>query len=450
MNVGRIRLLGDSLRANLVGLLSLAVLAAAGLQAGLVYRLIRAQADGLFDRQMVQLAETLQDGGPSAPWLAGDGAGQWNPHAGFAIQVWDTTGACLVQNPAGLDLPATPFPGFLRARAGGREYRVYCLRSGDRLIKVAQDLDAREDLATGLAFKAVLPTLLLAPVLMLAVWLAVRRATGPVLRVRDQVSRRAAEDLSGLPVADLPAELRPLVEEINSLFTRLQAMLTTQREFVADAAHELRTPLAALRLQVQGLQRAQGEAARDQAGRRVLEGVDRASRLVEQLLVLARQEELEPSQGPAEGTQVDEVLARVLAEVLPAAQAKGLDLGRLPGPPVLAACPAEPLAILVRNLVENAVKYTPEGGTIDVSLATRAGLAVLTVEDSGPGIVPEQRERVFERFHRLPGQVQPGSGLGLAIVQAIVRRYRGTVVLGRSQRLGGLEATVCLPGQKYS
>lgn len=435
---------GHSLGGRLLRLLSAAVLLAALVQAGLIYRLTRAEADEVFDAQMRQVALTLQ--GMAAAPRADPGFRRPfdDDGLGLVIQVWGADGASLFQSADRTALPPTPADGFARVRVGGRPFRVYSVRTPGTIIKVGQDLRARGRMAAGLAVKAVLPALALVPLLMAAVWLVVRRATRPIRRVQGQVASRAAEDLSPLPAAGLPEEVLPLVEEINLLFARLGRAFAAQRDFVADAAHELRTPLAALRLQAQGLQRAGTEAARAQAAARLLEGVDRATRLVEQMLLLARQE---AAAGAGEAVRVDlvAVAALAIADALPAALAKGIDLGLEDGAAGSVLGQEGPLRILVRNLLENAVKYTPAGGTVDLAIRTGGDRVELVVADSGPGIPPAERERVFDRFYRLPGQEGLGNGLGLAIVKAVAERHQGRVGLGRSDRLGGLEVAVSLP-----
>jgi two-component system OmpR family sensor kinase len=256
------------------------------------------------------------------------------------------------------------------------------------------------------------------------------------------VASRQADDLSPVSEAGLPDEVRPLVHELNLLFGRVKTAFDAQQHFVADAAHELRTPLAALKLQAQSLGRADSEDTRRVAVARLTAGIDRATRLVEQLLVLARQEA--SAAGAAATTQVDlaQLARRAVADLAGAAQAKGIDLGLQHAD--AASVPGQPdaLNILMRNLVENAVKYTPEGGTVDIAVHALEGAVKLSVEDSGPGISPEERERVVDRFYRIAGSEAAGSGLGLAIVKAIAERHGATLALGESERLKGLAATV--------
>ena len=430
-----------SLRGRLVWMLSGAILLAAGIQAGMVYRMTRSETDEVFDYQMRQVALALQGG--VAPGLPPGRAGAGEDDFDFLIQVWGADGTCLYRS-APDDLPATPGAGFSAATLRRTHYRVYSVVTPARTIRVAQDLEVRRQMAAQLALRAVAPILLLAPGLILAVWLLVRRSTRPILRVQRQVSGRAAEDLAPLDPAGLPQEVRPLVVEINLLFARLDRAFAAQRDFVADAAHELRTPMAALRLQVQGLDRAGTGEARALAVRRLLEGVDRATRLVQQMLVLARQE-AGPRPVPAHPVDLVEVAGLAIGDVLAAARARRLDLGMAEGAAGVVSGQPEALRILVRNLLENAVKYTPEEGTVDLAIRTEGPWTVLTVADSGPGIPPGERARAFDRFYRLPQSAQAGSGLGLAIVKAIAEGLGGRVALDRCARLGGLEVSVTLP-----
>ena len=218
----------------------------------------------------------------------------------------------------------------------------------------------------------------------------------------------------------------------------------SRSDFVADAAHELRSPLTALKLQAQALRRADEDSAAREAGiARLNQGIDRAIHLVEQLLVLAR-EEAGAGQASAIGEQINlqDVVKLAVADVLPLARHKQIDLGLAENqaPELLQVRgQSEALRILLRNLLDNAVKYTPEAGQVDVSLHLHAGQPVLTIEDSGPGIAPDDRPRVFDRFFRASDvALESGSGLGLAIVKVIAQRHGATLALDRSDRLGGL------------
>jgi two-component system, OmpR family, sensor kinase len=273
----------------------------------------------------------------------------------------------------------------------------------------------------------------------------INRSLAPVERMRRQVARRAAGDLSPLPDGELPEEVLPLVQELNLLFGRVRAAFVAQQQFVADAAHELRSPLTALKLQAQALRRTPDEASREIAITRLNDGIDRAIQLLGQLLVLAREEGEDAAGGRWQAVELQDLAREVLGEILPQAQARRIDLGVASAEPLTLQGQREGLHILLRNLVDNAVKYTPEGGQVDVSIVAEDGAPRIVVEDSGTGIPDSERERVFDRFYRVAGSSAPGSGLGLAIVQAIAQRHGASVELGRSQRLGGLEVSVRFP-----
>jgi two-component system OmpR family sensor kinase len=332
--------------------------------------------------------------------------------------------------------------GFSNVRANRTTYRIFSIQTNNQTVQVAQDMAVRRNMASNMALRTLAPIAVMMPILMLVVWWVVSGSLEPVARVRSQVASRQADDLSPVSEAGLPDEVRPLVQELNLLFGRVKTAFDAHQHFVADAAHELRTPLAALKLQAQSLGRADSEDARRVAVGRLTAGIDRATRLVEQLLVLARQE-ASPA-GAAATTQVDlaQLARHAAADLTGAAQAKGIDLGLQHADEARVAGQAEALNILIRNLVENAVKYTPEGGTVDVAVHALAGEVKLSVEDSGPGIAPEERERVVDRFYRISGTEVAGSGLGLAIVKAIAERHGASLALGESERLKGLAATV--------
>jgi two-component system OmpR family sensor kinase len=297
-------------------------------------------------------------------------------------------------------------------------------------------------MASNLALRTLGPIAVMVPILMLVVWWVVSGSLEPVARVRKQVASRQADDLSPVSEAGLPDEVRPLVHELNLLFGRVRTAFDAQQNFVADAAHELRTPLAALKLQVQSLERADCDAARRVATGRLSAGIERATRLVEQLLVLARQES---SAAPHQPVDMAGVAKRAVADLIGVAQAKNIDLGLQRADAGVVEGQPDSLMILMRNLIDNAIKYTPPGGTVDVSVQAGAGEVVVIVEDSGPGIPPAERERVFDRFYRVAGSEAAGSGLGLAIIKSIAERHGAQLVLGESARLKGLEAKVIFP-----
>lgn len=351
----------------------------------------------------------------------------------------------MFQSGTGAALPQRAVLGFSNIEVDGKPYRVYSMQSRTQVIQVAQDLRPRQTMARALAWRTVLPIAWMAPLLMLVAWAVVSASLAPVARVRRQVAAREADELAEVSEAGLPDEIRPLVHELNLLFGRVRQAFDAQKNFVAEAAHELRSPLAALRLQVQGLQRAPDDATRQLATERLLAGIDRATRLVEQLLVLARQQ-AQPSSGePAQPVSLAELAAQVVADAAPLAATRRIDLGLGEADKGPVNGHAEPLRILLGNLVDNALKYTPEGGTVDVAVRRDQDQLVLLVEDSGPGIPEADRARVLDRFYRVPGSTATGSGLGLAIANAIAQLHGTALALDRSPRLGGLRIAVRLP-----
>ena len=434
-----------SLRARLTGALLLAVLAFAALQAAVTYRTARAETEALFDAQMQRIALSLS-GSLGAGALSDDAPAADTPAAReMIIQIWRADGVMLYRSPQGRLLPPQTAIGFSDTVAGGEPYRIYALRTATQVVQVAQQTEARGRMAGQLALRAVLPVALLAPVLMLIVWWVVGRAIGPIERVRRQVAARRPDDLAPLPTAGLPAEVRPLVGEMNGLLTRLSDAWDALTHFTADAAHELRSPLAALRLQAQSLQRAPDDATRAIASERLLAGIDRATRLVEQLLALARQ------QGAGEGAELVSLdltaLARnALADAEPEAARHAIALTLdAPTAHVVLRADEAALAVLLRNLLGNALRHTPPGGQVRVGVREEASVIDLTVEDSGPGIAPDERARVLDRFYRVPGTPGHGSGLGLAIVRAIAERHGAALTLDASPTLGGLRVMLRWP-----
>lgn len=428
-----------------------AIVLTALLQGLLAYRNALLQTDTLFDYQMQQTAFALRAGLPVDASARSEGTGPEHENPDFIVQVWTNEGLRIFESALGETLPQMAVLGFADVPARGTVYRVFSLQTRSQVIQVAQDMRVRRELARDAAWRSLLPIALLAPVLALAVWWVVRRSLAPVQRVRRELAMRQPRDLAPVPADGLPDEVRPLVAELNALLQRVGQAFEAQQHFVADAAHELRSPLAALNLQLQTLRRAPDEAARAQALQRLAQGIERATRLVEQLLALARQEAPQAPAGQAPvPVDLHAVVVQALADAAVAAQHAGLDMGLGEAgapPPWPVAGDAVALQMLVRNLLDNAVKYVPAGGRVDVGWRRDAAGCALVVEDSGPGIAESERAQVLRRFVRGPsaGRQAGGSGLGLAIVQAIAERHGARLVLDRSPALGGLRVQVVWP-----
>jgi two-component system OmpR family sensor kinase len=440
----KVRKVTHSLRGRLLWYLLAAITIAALAQASIAYRTALRDADQIFDYHMQQMALSLRSNTPLA--TSEQGQAYADPGAesddDMVVQVWTPDGVQVFHSVSRARLPQRAVLGFSNVRANGTIYRVFSIQTNNQTVQVAQDLSVRSNMARNLALRTLGPIAVMMPILMLVVWWVVSGSLEPVERVRSQVASRQADDLSPVLENGLPDEVQPLVRELNLLFGRVRTAFDAQQSFVADAAHELRTPLAALRLQAQSLERADNPESRKVAVARLTAGIDRATRLVEQLLVLARQEANAAGGVASQPVDMADLARRTVAEMAAVAQAKGVDLGLQQADAASVDGQADALHILLRNLVDNAIKYTPSGGAVDLAVRSEPGAVKVVVEDSGPGIPPEERERVFDRFYRIAGSEAQGSGLGLAIIKAIAERHGAKLELGQSARLGGLAATV--------
>ena len=430
-----------SLRRRLLGSVMTAILAAALFQAASAYHGALQQADEMFDYHLQQMAYALRSGMAAAPQpLDPDDIN--DESTDYLVQIWSANGVQLFQSHHNR-LPPQAVLGFSDVVQNGTRYRVYSIQTPAQTIQIAQDMSARQARARALAVRAMLPMAWMAPLLMLALWWAIRHALKPLERTRRQIATRAADDLSPLPDSGLPDEVRPLVHELNLLFVRVHAAFDAQKSFVANAAHELRSPLSALKLQAQALGRAADGPGREVAVARLHQGIDRAIRLMNQLLVLARQESAADT--PAQKLNLQDLVRLAVEEALPQAHERQMDLGVNADAPAWVQGHAEALRILLRNLLDNALKYTPAQGRVDVGLVTTPGSTTLTVEDSGPGIAPADLPHVFDRFYRSTDAGASGSGLGLAIAQAIAQAHKATLTLDASPMLGGLRVKLTFP-----
>lgn len=311
---------------------------------------------------------------------------------------------------------------------------------------VTQLTDVRDDIASSMAIRTLLPIAALIPCLLLVAALVVEGSLRPMVRLAGDLDLRSADDMIPLPLADTPSELHPFIASINGLLERMKLMMDQQRRFVADAAHELRTPITALSLQAEILDPADDlpEQARERLGA-LKQGIRRTKHLLEQLLALARHEA--GPNGEATVVPLDRTVKDLVADLVPEAARKGIDLGFQLIEPI--ATRGEPMmvATMIRNLLDNAVRFTPQGGRVDIGVYRAGNEAVVQIEDTGPGIPSGDIDRIFEPFFRGSRPAEDGIGLGLSIVKRIVDRLGGIIVLENiSDRAPkGLRATVRLP-----
>jgi two-component system OmpR family sensor kinase/two-component system sensor histidine kinase QseC len=426
-----------SLRLRLLVVLLSALTLVASAMGWATYRSVLAESETLFDYQLQQMALSLRDQGEVA---AADAPSLANERLDFVVQVWSFDGRVIYASQPHSAVPGRAQLGLATVQVDGQGWRTYSVATPQRVIQVAQPLSIRRSLAAEAAWRSITPVALLAPLLGATVWLLVTWTLRPLQRMANEVRLRDAQALNALPAQHLPDEVAPLVDAINDLLRRLAEAMALQRDFVADAAHELRSPLTALKLQLHILVHARDAQTREWAQAELEQGMERTSRLVEQLLTLARSE---PGAAPLSPVSLDLVVLaqEVLAASGPLASTRGTQLALLGEASARVQGDGAELTSLVRNLVDNAVIHSPPGARVEVSVAHTPAGTVLTVDDSGPGIAPAERQRVFDRFFRRPGSDEPGSGLGLAIVRRVAERHGARLHLDQAP-LGGLRVVV--------
>jgi len=430
-----------SIRRRLLVALLGALLIAGIAGAGVTFLSARGEVGRLLDEELRQVALSLRD--HSRLDIARLESHTNDPDLRVLVQIWDPAFDRPYSSRIATPLPRQKDEGFTTLEHEGRAWRIYTTFSAKQVIQVAQPTVLRTELAALTAARLLLPVLVILPLLGILGWWIVGRGLAPLATLADSLARRAPTSLEPMPVLESPEEVQPLVRSLNELLARLGDAFDTQRRFAADAAHELRTPLTALTLQIQIARRAESLEERAVALDRLEQGVKRATRLVQQLLTMAR---LDPDAArPATAIDLASVAASVVEEKRPLAEQRGLSLS-LASVPVTLYGQEEALRILVANLVDNALRYTPPGGTVEVRVAPDGDHARVEVADSGPGIPEEERERVFDRFYR--GRQAPGggSGLGLAIVRQIVTLHGGWIALDQSPS-GGLLVSARFPAK---
>jgi two-component system sensor histidine kinase QseC len=326
------------------------------------------------------------------------------------------------------------------------QWRVAIVHNDDHDITVllAEEVDSRQSILWAVMGSLFTPLLLVLPLLVMGLWWSVRQGLSPLHDLRSALDQRAPNATEPVSLEGLPRELQPLVQTLNALLERIHHMVQNERRFTADAAHELRTPIAAIRMQAQVALGAGDDAAqRTHALQTTLAGCDRASRLVDQLLTLARLEAAPTA--PPVAVDLAAVVRRIASELAHTALAHQQELVVLAEAPCAVAANEVLLGVLVRNLVDNALRYSPAGASIQVTVTAEAGAVTLCVEDSGAGMTDDAIARLGERFFRVLGSEQPGSGLGWSIVRRLLAVFGAQAQVGRSASLGGLSVTVRWP-----
>ncbi len=439
-----------SIRRQLLAWLLGGLLAGIAVAAVGTYWRARDEANALFDHQLQEMVASLTD----APFAAAPaGPGSATGADALVVQIWDRNGVQLYLSQPQRELPQHAQLGFTNLRTDAGEWRVFSALTGSQVIQVAQPMRARRELAASMALRTIVPLLAVMPVLGLLIWLIIARGLQPLERVAAAVSRRSPTQLEPLAEGKLPREVRPLVQALNGLLLRLGETLAAQRTFIADAAHELRTPLTAVHLQAQLAERATTDAERRKALADLKAGLERATRLSEQLLTLARAEPgVDGSGQPPEPVDLAALAREVVEELAPLAAQRRIDLGLGEAHAATVRGDRDAIRTLLSNLVDNALRYTGCGGRVDVATGPDGERSAMWVRDNGPGIPHAERDRVFDRFYR--GQPAGddaaragvrGSGLGLSIVKRIAERYGATIELGPGIDGAGLGVGVRFP-----
>lgn len=410
----------------------------------------------LFDAEMAQSAQVLltvtlheiEEGDGKNIKLEHQSGGHHYVNK-IAFQVWEGDTLVFHSDKAPLT-QMTSVAGYSDKTIEGERWRLFMLDGPDSLynVQVGQLHEMRDELMKETVMIMSLPVLIALPLLALLFWWGISRGLVPLQRVAHEVGRRSSHEMSPLPDGDIPIEIRPLTRALNQLLQQLRNTFERERRFTADAAHELRTPLASIKTQAQVALRSTVDDERQQALKQISVGVDRATHLVEQLLTLAR---LDPEAAADEFKTVNlcHLLAEVLADIAPLAHVKNIDIGMAECHDCMLSGNAGALAILIRNLLDNAVRYTAACGVVDASVVSDGDRIILTVSDNGPGISEEQRGRVLERFYRVgTGTAAPGCGLGLSIVKRIAELHEATLLLDQPENGCGLRVTVTFSSRK--
>jgi len=438
-----------SLRQRLLMILCGSVVTAWLATAFFSYLDTKRQIDEMLDTSLIQSADLLLvlldrlppgefDG--TSPLELGSGKEQM-----IAYRVWIDDGSPgIISTGMPIFSSNTKQLGFSNRISNGEQWRIYGAKNeSGLLVELAQRHEFRATFAESVATHIMHPVWFAVPLLAILIWFSVRWGLAPLQTAAENVERRSANNLEPLNPQETPSEIRPLLDALNKLFAKIGTLLERERQFTADAAHELRTPLAAIKTHAQVARQARDTGERKQALESVAQGTDRAISLVEQLLVLARLDHQSMST-TEECVNLTEIVVKGVMDETPRATAKRIDLGMTEETDEKAIITgnADLLNILIRNLLDNAVRYTPKEGKVNASVRLRNGSVVLQVADSGPSIPPERRKRVFDRFHRIEGSAEQGCGLGLSIVSRIAEIHGASINLADGLYARGITVTV--------
>lgn len=442
----------NSIRRYLVLRLALGIFGTSLMVAVTLYVMAKGEVNELYDAHLKQIARTLRiqsllpDSRPDndAMWVTDSTKSRPLKEEDYLIQLWARDGKLLYSSYPAVTFPLQHSQKILTTSFEGEQWRSFSTKAENGFIQVAQPVQTRADMLADVSLRLLIPLLLQIPLLGALIWWIVRRSLQPLNDISNAIGERVPEALAPLESTRIPREVQPLVRALNLLLHRLGDALEAQRRFTADAAHELRTPLTALQLQLEVLRRSDEPAMRGQAMDSLGAGIRRSIHMVHQLLTMAR---IDPRRMPQTQATIDlGAIARASVELhAPLATEKGIDLGLVGEQALPIAGDADTLPFLINNLIDNAIRYTPPGGRVDVVVGREAARPVLRVRDTGPGIPEIEQERVFDRFYRIVGTQQQGTGLGLAIAKHVAQRHAARIRL--ESDTGGTCFSVLFPAQ---
>lgn len=431
-----------SIRQSLLLWLMLGMLIAISIAGLSIYWLAREEINELFDYQLKQVALSLQVQNDVITLESTDRELEEDN----VIQVWNAQSRLIYNPKPSQALPRYNLAGLQTVSYQNKAWRIFVLQRNAQHIQVAQPIEDRNELAASLAARMLLPFLVLIPLLAVFIWVVVERGLRPLKVVASAVAKRHQEAMQPIDEIDLPFEVRPMVVALNQLLQRLNQAMQAQRAFIADAAHELRTPLTALKLQLQLTERANKDKLLMDGFSKLNERLNRSIHLVGQLLNLARSE-VRDATAQFESFNLSALAQNIVQDLLPFAAVNHSELILEATPDIILFGQQENLRILISNLIDNAIRYTPNFGQISVSVKTKADQVILSVADNGRGIPAEDRKRVLDRFYRREGTEANGSGLGLAIVHNIAKAHHALLELSDNLNCTGLVVTVTFPAK---
>jgi two-component system OmpR family sensor kinase len=449
------------MRRQLLQWLLLGIAVSSAFSGASVYRYTRREIDELYNAHLqqvaVMLAQQLNDVDDQSlhssiiPALRE--TSRWEEEV-YLIQLWSRDGQLRDATSSEVGelskaIPLQPHTGLFSYKVGTQRWRIYRADGEYLSVQLAQPEYARTEVIHETSRRIMLPLLLQIPLLAFVIWIAVRRSLRPLDQLSKAIEQRHPSALTPLDATTLPPDLQPLAHTLNALLARLEAALQQQRNFVGDAAHELRTPLAALQLQLDLLKRAETAHDRELSLSLLGKGIRRATYLIEQLLRIARAEATQPG-APAAPIALQQFAGEAVERHLAAARARDIDLGVTRLESVAIRCAAPDIETVLDNLLSNAIRYTPRAGKVDLAVYAEGGNAVIDVVDTGIGIPTKERARIFDRFHRVltvhgTGDSIQGSGLGLAIVKSVCERHGATIEVDDGPRETGTRFRIRWP-----